>query len=137
MIIVNESLHTILLAQGMGLYLVITAVIMLARPNYYKELLTHIKVSNSTITLAAIVGLMLGIALVLVHNIWIWESEVLITIISWFVLIQSVLWLSFPNCMINCNQKLYSGWTYYLVAIIAGIIGVTLMAHGFYPYMGV
>ena len=131
----DEQLHTLFLAQAMGLYLFITAIIMLARATYYRELLTHINVGSSSIVLAGSVGLILGILLVLVHNMWTWESEVLVTLVAWFLLIKSILWLSFPEGMVKCAQKIYSGWGYYLVAIIAGIIGVTLMAHGFYPFM--
>lgn len=135
-IVVDEHLHTILLAQGMGLFFVMVAIIMLVRANFYQEQLTHLKVGSSTITLAATIGLMISIALILIHNIWIWESEVLITIIAWLLLIKSLFWLSFPSCMVNCSQKLYSGWKYYAVAIVVAIVGVILMAHGFYPYMG-
>lgn len=132
---VHESLHTIVLAQIIGLYLLIIAIIMIARAGYYRELLTHLKVGSSSVTVGATLGLILGISLVIVHNIWIWESDVLITLIAWFLLIKSILWLSFPECMMNCTQKMYSGWGYYLVAAIAGIIGITLVAHGFHLFM--
>lgn len=131
----NESLHTIVLAQIMGLYLLIIAIIMIARAGYYRELLTHLKVGSSSVTVGATFGLILGITLVIIHNIWTRESEVLITLIGWFLLVKSVLWLSFPECMMNCTQKMYSGWGYYLVAIIAGIIGIILIAHGFHLFM--
>lgn len=130
----HESLHTIFFAQGIGLYLVIVAIIMLSRATYYQEMLTHLKVGSPTIVLAATLGLIIGILLVLVHNIWIWESDVLITLIAWFLVIKSVLWLAFPECMVNYTQKVYSGWGYYLVAIIAAIIGIILLAHGFYLF---
>ena len=130
----NESLHTLFLAQAMGLYLLITAIIMLARASYYQELLTHLKVGSSTVVLTGSVGLILGIIMILTHNIWITESEVLVTVVAWLVFIKSILWLSFPESMVKCAQKMYSGWGYYLVAIIAGAMGITLMAHGFHLF---
>ena len=106
----HESLHTLFLAQAVGLYLVIIAIIMLDRARYYQDLLTHVKVGSSAIVVAASLGLTLGIILVLVHNLWIWESEVLITIFAWCLLIKSVLWLAFPEFMVNLTHKVYSGW---------------------------
>lgn len=132
----HESLHTLFLAQAIGLYLVIVAIVMLARAGYYRDLLTHVKVGSSAIVVAATLGLILGILLVLVHNLWIWQSEVLITLVAWCVLIKSVLWLSFPEFMVDLTHKVYAGWGYYVIAIIAGIIGVVLMAHGFYLFQG-
>ncbi|KTD46238.1 Integral membrane protein (PIN domain superfamily) [Legionella quateirensis] len=130
----HESLHTLFFAQGIGLYLIIIAIIMLTRAAYYQEMLTHLKVGSATIVVAATMGLIIGILMVLVHNIWIWESDVLITIIAWLLVIKSVMWLAFPECMVKYTEKVYSGRGYYLVAIIAAIIGIILLAHGFYLY---
>ncbi|MBA2651860.1 MAG: hypothetical protein H0U73_06310 [Tatlockia sp.] len=130
----HESLHSLFLAQALGLYLMITAIIMLARAGYYRNMLTHLKAGSPTVVVTATLGLILGIVLVLVHNIWIWESEVLITLVAWLILIKSVLWLSFPEAMVNFTHKMYSGWGFYAVPIIAGIIGILLITHGFYLF---
>ncbi|MBL7478436.1 hypothetical protein [Legionella bononiensis] len=130
----HESLHTLFFAQGIGLYLIIIAIIMLTRAAYYQEMLTHLKVGSATIVVAATIGLIIGILMVLVHNIWIWESDVLITLIAWLLVIKSVMWLAFPECMVKYTEKVYSGWGYYLVAIIAAIIGIVLLAHGFFLF---
>ncbi len=45
----TESLHTIFLAQVMGLYLVIMAIIMLSRATYYRDLLCRIDTNKSSI----------------------------------------------------------------------------------------
>lgn len=131
----NESLHTFFLAQSMGLYLLIAGIIMLARADYYRDMLTHLKEGSSSIVVAATFGLILGIALVLVHNIWIWESEVIITLIAWFLLIKSVLWLGFPEAMVSYSKKVYSKFGYYFVSVLAVILGMVLMSHGFYHFM--
>ncbi len=93
----NDSLHSLFLAQAMGLYLIIIAIIMLSRAGYYRQLLTHVKEGSPTIILGATLGLIWVLFWFLVHNIWILESEVLITLVAWFLLIKSVLWLSFPS----------------------------------------
>jgi uncharacterized membrane protein len=130
----NDSLHSLFLAQVMGLYLVIVAIVMLTRAAYYRNLLTHVKTDSPTIVLAATLGLILGLCLVVVHNIWIWESEVLVTLVAWFLLIKSVLWLAFPEKMVNFTHKMYSGPGFYFAAIVAGVIGILLISHGFYLF---
>ncbi len=131
----DSQLHTLFFAQSMGLYLVIVGIIMLARAPYYKEMLTHLKAGSASIVVGASFGLILGISLVLVHNIWVLESEVLVTLVAWFLLIKSVLWLGFPEAMVSYSKKFYSDAGYYFVAGLALIIGIILMAHGFYLFM--
>jgi hypothetical protein len=131
----NEAIHTILFAQAIGLYLLIIAIIMITRASYYQDILTHLKVGSSTVVVTAAFGLVLGILIVLTHQIWNFESEVLITLIGWILLIKSICWLSFPDFMVKMAHKMYSGWGYYAAAIFTGIIGVILSAHGFYLFM--
>ena len=131
----NDSLHSLFLAQAMGLYLLIMGIVMLSRAGYYQPKLANIKIGDDSITAMATLGLILGISLVLVHNIWIWESEVMITVVAWLLLVKSVLWLSFPEFMVKCSHKLYSGWGYYAMAVIACLIGILLMSHGFFLFL--
>jgi hypothetical protein len=131
----EESFHTLFYAQIIGVYLIITSIVMLTRADYYREMLTHIKEGSSTVVVAAIFGLILGIFLVFTHNIWIMESEVLVTLVAWSLLIKSVLWLSFPEFMVKVTHKVYSGSGYYLVAITVGLIGFILTTHGFYLFV--
>lgn len=131
----DQSLHTLFFAQVMGLYLVIMGIIMLSRASYYREMIRHLKVGSSTIVLASVAGLIMGISLVLVHNLWTWQPEVLVTLVAWGILIKSICWLSFPEYMVNMTQKMYSGWGYYTVIAVAGIVGMVLMTHGFYLFM--
>ncbi|BCA94993.1 hypothetical protein TUM19329_13540 [Legionella antarctica] len=129
-----DSLHSLFLAQAIGLYLVIIAIIMVARGSYYQNLLSHYKGDSSVIVLAASLGLILGVILIIIHNIWVWDTEILITFIAWFLLIKSILWLSLPEYMVHVTKKMNSGWGYYVIPIISAIIGVLLMAYGFYKY---
>ena len=131
----NHAFHTLLLAQAIGLYLFIMAIIMLSRAEYYRNMLTHINAGDSKIFSVATSSLAVGIFLVLIHNIWIWESEVLVTMIGWLVLIKSVICLSFPESMANLCNKVYAGWGYYAVAGITGIVGMLLISHGFYLFL--
>ncbi|AMQ27771.1 TPA: hypothetical protein KKX32_002936 [Legionella pneumophila] len=130
----QESIHSLFLAQAIGLYLLIVGIIMLSRASYYRELLTHLKEGSATIVTAGSLGLIIGICLVLVHNIWVPESEVLVTLVAWLILIKSILWLGFPEFMVKCSQKAYTGTSYYVISIVVLIIGILLITHGFYLF---
>jgi hypothetical protein len=133
---VREYFQTFLLSQIFGMYLVIMAIILASRSKYYKNLLTNLNPNGSGVLLSGSMGLLLGLFLVTIHNFW--ENHFVVDLLSifiWFILIKSILILSFPEKIISLSQKLYSGSGYYIMVIIMAIVGVILMTNGYYLYM--
>ncbi|GGI81543.1 hypothetical protein [Legionella impletisoli] len=127
--------HTFVLSQMFGLYLVIMAIIMVSRTKYYRDLILRLDPFDPAIAIGASYGLMLGILLVVIHNIWAWEPRLVVTILSWVILIKSVLWLSFPVKMSAWAKKVYLGPGYYVLALVMVVVGVFLLTKGFYLYI--
>ncbi|GAN29916.1 hypothetical protein [Legionella pneumophila] len=40
----------------------------------------------------------------------------------------------FPEFMVKCSQKAYTGTGYYVISIVVLIIGILLITHGFYLF---
>ncbi|WP_133127413.1 hypothetical protein [Legionella nagasakiensis] len=127
--------HSYLLAQIFGLYMIITAIILLSKVSFYREMIQNLQANNVSIVCSASFGLMLGLFLILVHNIWVWEPRVVITIISWFILIKSVLWLAMPESLLHWSKKVYAGPGYYVAVVILFVVGFFLLTKGFYFYI--
>ncbi|WP_133129343.1 hypothetical protein [Legionella yabuuchiae] len=127
--------HTFVLSQVFGLFLVIMAIIMVSRTKYYRDLILRLDPFDPAIAIGASFGLMLGILLVVIHNLWSWEPRVVVTILSWFILIKSVFWLSFPVKMTAWAKKVYLSPWYYVVAVVMVVVGVFLLTKGFYLYI--
>jgi hypothetical protein len=128
------TLLTEFYAQTIGFYLLVMAIIMLARADYYRDKLTQMKSGSSSVIVMASMGLILGIIIIFTHNVWIFETEVLITLVGWALVVKSICWLSIPERMTNITHKLYAGPMYYVAVVIAGAIGVVLLAHGTYLF---
>lgn len=126
--------HTVLIEQIFGLYLLIMAIVFLTRAKYYRELARNMKVSGS-VFLASSIELMLGLFLVVIHNFWVWEARVVVTILCWVVLIRAIIWLAFPETMIARTKKLAASPAYYVVSVVMALIGIYLMTRGFYPHI--
>lgn len=133
--IFSAYFHSYIFAQVFGLYLIILALIMAGKTKHYRDLMLRLDPYNPAIALCASLGLLLGIFLVVVHNIWAWEPRVVITILGWFILIKSILWLGFPIKSFNFAKKLYLGPGYYVIAIILFLVGLFLLTKGFYFYI--
>lgn len=131
--IVNEF-HSYLIAQVMGLYLVFMSIIMMARASYFKEVIANLHSKDPALMVFSSFGLMLGIFLICVHNRWVWQPDIFVTIIAWIVFVKSLLWLVFSDGMLNMIKKHYHGATYYIGCVISLVYGVILLSRGFYVF---
>ncbi len=127
--------HSIVLSQTVGLYFMIMSIIMITRMQHYRDMISRMDHTNPAILVASRLALMIGCFLVVIHNLWVWEPRILLTLIGWFILIKSILWLGFPKYMLECAKKVYlSPWFYvYIIAIF--IMGFFLLTKGFYLYI--
>ncbi len=128
-------LDSFLLSQVFGLYLVITAIIMLSRVDFYRDLVKHLDLRNGTIIIGASFGMLLGLLLVDLHNVWIMKPRVVVTVICWLILIASVCWLSVPELMLAWMRKIYAGRGYYLLTLFIGGWGCVLLFRGMYLFV--
>jgi hypothetical protein len=112
--------------------MVITAVILLGRASFFRELVQGMSIKVGEITISASYGLMLGIFLVVIHNIWVWQPRLVVTLVCWFIFLKSLLWLAFPSGMLAMTKRTAAGPGYYISAIFMGLVGIFLLTKGFY-----
>lgn len=129
------SIHSLFLAQILGLYLVLTTIIMVCRRRLYQNLLADIVRPNLTTAVWGIMVLMIGIILVALHNIWVATPQVLVTLVAWYILIKGILWLSIPEKMLTITHQMNTTSWFYVHCAVAGILGIILLAKGYYLYL--
>ncbi len=122
------------MSQFLGLYMLVIAVVMLSRASAYRQLVQKMDPQSGTIVLGGMIGLLLGMGMVGLHNVWVLGPVVLLTVISWLVLILSVLWLSSPERMVMYTRQLFSGSGFYAVTIFMAVLGGFMLARGVYLY---
>lgn len=127
--------HSLIFSQILGLYLIIMAIIMMIRVDFYRHFIMNLKSGSGVIILAASFSLIAGLMLVVVHNIWVLEPQVIITLMGWLLVILAILWLSMPERMTHLSQIVYGGKGYYVIALFTAFIGILLLTKGFYHYM--
>ena len=122
---------SIFLAQVFGLYFVIAGVAMLLRPKAIATLIETLG-TRSSIYLTGFFALMLGIPLVLVHNIWEGSWRVIITILAWLALLKGIARIFFPEMVVDWAQGLARnpGLVKLMVWVMV-ILGLYLLYIGF------
>ncbi len=120
------------LAQFFGLYLAIVGLAFLFRPRSIKTAGWQLTSQPAVLLLSSIVTLLLGIALVLLHNLWVADWRIILTLIAWLTLIKGIFLLYFPQKAELIMGVLQNKTTMVLVGLVAISIALILLCHGFW-----
>lgn len=90
---------SIFLAKIIGLYLIITGIFTFVRYNLLEKIITDISNQRGSLFFMAILTLIMGLLLVVSHNIWVSDWRIIITLIGWLTLIGGLVRLFFLDEM--------------------------------------
>jgi len=129
---------SLILGKIIGLYLVICGVSMLARKQGWMAMVKDMRKNPSFGRLMALFELLLGILIVMLHNVWVQGWEVAITLIGWVMLIEGAAYLLLPHKSIEKKIKAFNkpGW-YVVTGIVILVVGLYLLGVSFGVFAGV
>ncbi len=130
----ETKLISFILSQFIGLYAFIVAVIMFIRAREYRQLVNKMNPDSGTILLAGLMGVLLGLLLVGIHNVWVFKPIVFITLVCWLVLLVSIMCLVAPEKLVSMLKKLCAGSNYYVFASVMLFLGLLFFGRGVYQY---
>jgi len=122
---------SIFLAKLFGLYLIVISIILLSRP---KQLVGSIKAlaeSNELIFFGSIINIIIGLALIIGHNVWVADWRVIITILAWLLFIRGIVNIYYPSFakkMVTIFE--YNPYFYTMLGIYI-VIGIYLTYVGY------
>ena len=122
---------SLFLAQVFGLYFIFAGVTILIRPTAVTELMEAFS-NRGHLFIAGFMSLIIGIPLVLLHNIWDGTWRVIITVLVWLTLFKGISLIYVPDTVSgwmavfskHANLTRHSVW-------ILIIFGIYLMSLGF------
>ncbi|MFN3234182.1 MAG: hypothetical protein ACE365_02055 [Gammaproteobacteria bacterium] len=123
---------SLFLAKVFSLYLCIFGLAMLGNHDRFVKDIDHILENRAVMFLSAITVLILGILLVISHNVWVAGWPVIVTILSWMTFTKGALMLLMPSFEIKRRHLLKQSSVFYSIAIIYLVIGVYLGYVGFF-----
>lgn len=122
---------SIFLAQIIGCFLFLVSLAMLVHHARFKKQMNDFLANHAMVAFSGNLSLLLGLLIVVSHNIWISEWPVLITIIGWIVLLQGLARIYFPEAFVKTMKDLMSKTGYTLWCWIWLLVGVYLIWAGF------
>lgn len=88
---------SIFLAKVIGLCFILFAISMFIAKSYYFSVMKNLANDPAIPILAGSINLIIGVLLVVIHNVWQMNWTVLITLIGWLTLIRGFILLTFPK----------------------------------------
>lgn len=126
---------SIFLGKIISVFLIVFSLGILLNRHIYKKAFHEMIETPAILTISGIVTIILGLLIVLSHNIWnaAWES--IISIIGWVLLIQGIFRLVFPKTVKVYAKKLLHNNGYIWWAIFSLLVGLYLayMSYFFEP----
>lgn len=125
--------NSIFLAKLLGPYCIIVAVGIMFNLKTYQKVMQDFSKNTALIYLGGVFALIIGLLIVLSHNIWVANWMVIITIFGWAGLIKGVWLIMLPNTAIKFTEA-YQRKTALLVIhlIIIFALGVCLTVFGYF-----
>jgi hypothetical protein len=123
---------TLFLAKVIGLYFLVIGLHMALRGKELRLMFEAFAENRPLTYLTSVFALILGLLLVVSHNVWVAGWPVIVTLLSWLVLIKAIAYLLLPFSAMAGVVKAFNRPAWFTAggAITAGF-GVFLAAKGF------
>ena len=123
---------SLFLARLLGPALLIVGVGILLNQRYYRGMTNEFVASRPLFYLASIIGIIAGLAIVLVHNVWTLDWRVLITLLGWINLIRGAASILLPEQSFAFAGRTFAGKHMPMIGgAFALIIGLVLSYFGY------
>ncbi|MFA5250545.1 MAG: hypothetical protein WC371_03970 [Parachlamydiales bacterium] len=123
---------SIYLAKLLGLYFLIMGLAIFFKTSHYQKSLKEMGGSDALMTVISIMPLVVGLSIVLGHNLWVDEWPVLITILGWLLLVKGLIRLFCYKTVMKKTLKIAEKKSFLKTAgLVLGLIGLILCYLGF------
>lgn len=128
---------SVFLSKAFGLYLLIVGTGMLINPKI-KLMFEDIMNDPPLVYVTDFIGLILGILMITIHNVWEADWRLIITLIGWLMLIRGTVRIVFPQLgneiilkWVQCSAAYYT--TIVIMLAAGAILYYTGCVHGYMP----
>ncbi len=123
---------SIFLSQAIGIYLVLIGLICITRRKMMMAAVADMINNRALIYIVGILELLAGIGLVLVHNVWVWNASVIVTIVGWVMLVEAIAYLILPYRMVSKIFRRFNTKSWYVGGgLVSVVLGAYLAATSF------
>lgn len=123
---------SLFLAKVLGLSIVIVFVSLLYHKNVLKSYAVEASKNIPFVYFTGIIGLLLGLMMVVSHNIWEWNYRGVVTVFGWLILIKGLIRLFWPQFIQKIIKNAFDSWWLQATMFLCFVIGIYLLYEGFF-----
>lgn len=118
------------LAQIWGISLAIISLALLVKEKHLKRIFSAIETEQGFFV-CGMVNLVIGVAMVLAHNIWVKDWQVVVTILGWISLVKGLSLLFIPETIKGVVKKMENSKFLPFALLVSVFIGLAITYFGF------
>ena len=122
---------SIFLAQLMGLVLVIVGLATFIKKDFVREAIRDFIDHAGLLFISATFNLILGLLIILTHNVWEVSWRGLITLLGYLILLRGLLHLFAPGWVRRVGRDFIRWDAFIYSGVISLALGIYLLYHGF------
>lgn len=123
------------LAIVLGWYMVVFGLLVLIRRKQFGLIMTNILKHQESFFILALLTFTIGLLMVVSHNLWVMAWPVVITLLSWLILISGIIRLFFPEAIAKKARSLKEKpWGLIITALVILCIGIYLLVMVYFFY---
>lgn len=121
------------LAKALGLYMLIIGISLLINKDTLYAVMKDITQQPAVFYLSAVIALIIGILMVVSHNLWAFNWRIIITLMGWTAFIKGTFNILFPQRAYKLVEQFSNHKSAYLIStIVTLVIGLLLAYCGFF-----
>lgn len=122
---------SLFLARAIGLWMVVMSVVLFKNEKDIRTMASELMGEKTHLFLSGLLALVIGILIIVGHNVWVFGWPVIITLFGWASFIKGISFLSFPD-----SAQEFSKW--YLQKVNLKIAAALYFAVGLFLFwMGI
>ena len=118
---------SIFLGKVVAWYLVIAGLAILINKNFITEYTKGLTKNAALLYFGGIVSLIVGLLVVLSHNVWASDWRVVVTILGWLALLKGILLLLSPSTMMKIGRAWRGSVMLTVTTVILVLAGVYML----------
>jgi hypothetical protein len=123
---------SIFLARLLGPLLLLPGIGLLTNQRAFRTMAGEVIGSVTLVYLFGLMDVAAGLAIVLVHNVWVANWRVIITLLGWLLLIRGAGRVLIPETLMGYAKTMLRGQNVYLVSgIVLSLLGLVLCYFGY------
>jgi len=124
---------SIFLAKMVGIWMIVAGMALIRNHEGIRGMVKHLTKDYMTLFISGLFALLIGMLMVLTHNIWFFGWPVIITIIGWIALIKGIVLMVFPDTLKDFAEWYLNKISLRLFGVFYLLLGLFFCWKGFLP----